>query len=189
MVLSWSRGIDALFTLDQTTEIFLRGHEQAFDFFRGVPRTILYDNLKSAVLERRGDAIRFHPRLLEFAGHYHYAPRPVSPARGNEKGRVERQIQFLRTSFFAARSFRDVDDLNAQFRRWRDEVAQTRQVPGGETEVTVAEAVEKERAFLLSLPEHRFETEHVRVVSSARRPTSALIAICTRFPTRWCANR
>ncbi len=170
MVLSWCRGIDALFTLDQTLETFLRGHRQAFEYFEGVPRAILYDNLKSVVLERRGDAIRFHPRLLEFAGHYHYAPRPVSPARGNEKGRVERQIQYLRTSFFAARTFRDVDDLNAQFRRWRDEVAHTRALPGDNTTLTVGEALEKERPRLLSLPEHGFETELVRVVTSGKTP-------------------
>jgi transposase len=117
MVLSWSRAIHAVFTLDQTLENFLRGHVEAFNYIRSIPRVILYDNLKSAVLERRGDAIHFHPRLLELCAHYHFAARPVSPARGNEKGRVERQIQYLRTSFFAARSFRDVDDLNAQFAR------------------------------------------------------------------------
>jgi hypothetical protein len=50
-----------------------------------VPRVILYDNLRSAVLERRGDAIRFNPTLLDFAGHYRYEPRPVAIARGNEK--------------------------------------------------------------------------------------------------------
>jgi transposase len=169
MVLSWCRGIDALFTLDQTIETFLRGHRQAFEYFAGVPRAILYDNLKSVVLERRGDAIRFHPRILEFAGHYHYAPRPVSPARGNEKGRVERQIQYLRTSFFAARTFRDVDDLNAQFRRWRDEVAHTRPLPD-DTTLTVGDALEKERPRLLPLPEHGFETEQVRVVTSGKTP-------------------
>ena len=48
--------------------------------------SILYDNLKSAVLERHGDAIRFHPALLDFAGHYRYDPRPVAIGRGNEKG-------------------------------------------------------------------------------------------------------
>jgi len=169
IVLSWSRAIHAVFTLDQTLESFVRGHVEAFEYFAGVPRVTLYDNLKSAVLERRGDAIHFHPRLLELCGHYHYAPRPVSPARGNEKGRVERQIQYLRTSFFAARKFRDVDDLNAQFRRWREEVAHTRPVPG-QTELTVGAALERERAFLLRLPEHRFETDHVRVVSSGKTP-------------------
>jgi transposase len=169
MVLSWSRAIHALFTLDQTLESFVRGHIEAFEALGGVPRVLLYDNLKSAVLERRGDAIRFNPRLLELAGHYHYAARPVTPARGNEKGRVERQIQYLRTSFFAARSFRDVDDLNQQFLLWRDEVAHTRRCPG-DAGITVAEALEKERPLLLRLPEHRFECDLLRVVSSGKTP-------------------
>ena len=122
MVLSYSRAISALFTLDQTLESFLRGPVDAFHgLFAGVARTLVYDNLRSAVLERQGSAIRFHPRLLELAGHYHFAPRPCAPGRANEKGKVERQIQYLRDAFFAARTFADVDDLNAQFRRWRDD--------------------------------------------------------------------
>lgn len=169
MVLSWSRAIHALFTLDQTMESFVRGHVEAFGYYGGVPRAVLYDNLKSAVLSRRGDAIQFHPRLLELCGHYHYAPRPCAPGRGNEKGRVERQIQYLRTSFFAARSFRDVDDLNAQFRTWREEVAHTRRCPGDETK-TVGEALAAERAYLLPLPEHPFEGDLVRVVRSGKTP-------------------
>jgi transposase len=169
MVLSWSRAVHALFTLDQTLESFVRGHVEAFEYFEGVPRNILYDNLKTAVLERRGDAIHFHPRLLELCGHYHYAPRPCAPCRGNEKGRVERQIQYLRTSFFAARPFRDVDDLNAQFRRWRDDIAHARRNPGDET-MSVAEALSCERALLLPLPEHRFESDLMRVVSSGKTP-------------------
>ncbi|MGH8628369.1 MAG: hypothetical protein ACREYC_24920 [Gammaproteobacteria bacterium] len=51
---------------------FLRGHVGAFTFFNAVPRVLLYDNLKSAVLERVGEAIRFHPTLLELAAHYHF---------------------------------------------------------------------------------------------------------------------
>lgn len=169
MVLSWSRALHALFTLDQTLESFVRGHIESFEYFAGVPRAVLYDNLKSAVLERRHDAIHFHPRLLELCGHYHYAPRPCAPARGNEKGRVERQIQYLRTSFFAARPFRDVDDLNAQFRAWREDVAHARRSPGDET-ITVAEALARERAYLLPLPAHPFESDLMRVVSSGKTP-------------------
>src|SRR5262249_20320468 len=70
MVLSYSRALFALFTLDQTLESFLRGHVEAFAALRGTARTLVYDNLRSAVLERQGTAIRFHPRLLELAGHY-----------------------------------------------------------------------------------------------------------------------
>jgi transposase len=169
MVLSWSRAIHAVFMLDQTLESFLRGHVEAFSFFQGVPRVLLYDNLRSAVLDRRGEAIHFQPRLLELAAHYHFAPRPVAIARGNEKGRVERQIQYLRTSFFAARSFRDVTDLNAQFVRWREEIAHQRKVPGDES-LTVGEALERERSSLIALPAHPFETDLVRSVRSGKTP-------------------
>lgn len=169
MVLSWSRAIHAVFTLDQSMESFLRGHVEAFEYFGGVPRAVLYDNLKSAVLERRGEAIRFHPRLLELCGHYHYAPRPVGVARGNEKGRVERQIQYLRTSFFAARHFRDVEDLNEQFRRWREQVAHERLQPQ-ERHQSVGAAFEHERSFLLPLPAHPFEAQSVKVARSGKTP-------------------
>ena len=169
MVLSWSRAIHAVFTLDQSMESFLRGHIEAFEFFGGVPRAVLYDNLKSAVLERRGQAIRFHPRLLELCGHYHFAPRPVAPARGNEKGRVERQIQYLRSSFFAARRFRDVEDLNAQFRQWRQEVAHRRPQPV-EGEGSVAEALEREHSFLLGLPANAFEAQTMLTLRSGKTP-------------------
>jgi transposase len=118
MVLSHSRQIFLRFCLDARMENFLRGHVAAFGAWGGVPRVLLYDNLKSAVLERRGEAIRFHPTLLEFAGHYRFEPRPVAVARGNEKGRVERAIRYVRDAFFAARSFTDLADLNAQAAAW-----------------------------------------------------------------------
>ena len=60
---------------------------------------MLYDNLESAVLARYGDVIRFHPRLLELRGHYHFAALPCQPGRGNEKGRVERTIRYVHESF------------------------------------------------------------------------------------------
>src|SRR6202171_3966136 len=104
MVLSYSRQIFLRFFLDARMESFLRGHVAAFTAWNGCARVLLYDNLKSAVLERQGDAIRFHPTLIAFAGHYHYDPRPVAVARGNEKGRVERAIRYVRDNFFAARS-------------------------------------------------------------------------------------
>jgi transposase len=69
MVLSYSRMLFVRFFLGQTQPLFLQGHQHAFDFFGGVPRVLLYDNLKSAVLERVGEAIRFHPVLWDFASH------------------------------------------------------------------------------------------------------------------------
>lgn len=170
MVLSWCRAIFARFVLDQTLESFLRCHVAAFEAFEGVPRGLLYDNLKTAVLERAGDVIRFHPRLLEMAGHYHFAPRPVAPARGNEKGRVERAIRYLRDSFFAARRFHSLDDLNAQLADWIERVAHARIVPGDTEKRTVAVALIDERARLLPLPAHRLDCDSVVAVRSGKTP-------------------
>ena len=129
----------------------------------------MYDNLRSAVLDRRGTAIQLHPRLLELAGHYHFAPRPCTPARGNEKGKVERQIQYLRHAFFAARPFRDLDDLNAQFRRWRDDIAHQRRHPE-QRDRTVGDVLAEEQPRLLPLPAHPFETDVLRAVRSGKTP-------------------
>lgn len=170
LVLSWSRAVHARFALDQTLESFLRGHVEAFHAFGGAPRAILYDNLKSVVLERIGDHIRFHPRILDLAGHYHFAPKPCAVYRGNEKGRVERTIQYLRHSFFAARSFSSVADLNAQLADWIERTAHDRTVPGDPSRRRVAEALEEERSLLLPLPEHDFESDLVRPVAAGKTP-------------------
>ena len=169
MVLSYSRALFALFTLDQTLESFLRGHVEAFAAFHGIARTLVYDNLRSAVLERAGTAIRFHPRLLELAGHYHFAPRPCTPYRANEKGKIERQIHYVRQAFFAARTFADVEDLNAQFRRWRDDIAHQRPHPE-QRDRRVADVFAEEQPRLLPLPAHPFETDIMRTVTSGKTP-------------------
>jgi len=168
-VLSWSRAMYARFTLDQTLESFLFGHVLAFEAL-GVPRAILYDNLKSVVLERQGDHIRFHPRILDFAGHYHFAPKPCAPYRGNEKGKVERQIQYLRHAFFEARRFSSVADLNEQLAAWIERVAHVRPVPADPDKRSVKDALAEERTRLLPLPAHRFETDVVRSVASGKQP-------------------
>ena len=106
---------------------------------------------KSVVLERVGDAIRFNPEFLAFAKHYRFEPRPVAVARGNEKGRVERQIDFVRKSFFAAREFTDVADLNAQARQWCEGRAFDRPWPEDDA-LTVRQAFALEQPRLLGLP-------------------------------------
>jgi transposase len=170
LVLSWSRAIYARFALDQTLESFMRGHVLAFETLGGVPREILYDNLKSVVLERAGDHIHFHPRILDLAGYYHFAPKPCAPYRGNEKGKVERQIQYLRHSFFAARRYSCVEDLNAQLARWVTDIAHVRRAPGHADGRTVGELLVDERARLLPLPEHPMQCGRIVGVTSGKTP-------------------
>ncbi len=126
MVLPWSRQIFLRFYPGAGMGYFLQGHVDAFGFFEGCARELLYDNLKSAVLERRGDAIHFNPTLLQLAGHYRFAAKPVNVARGNEKGRCERAIRFIRDSFFEGREWTDLADLNKQAEEWCKTIAAER---------------------------------------------------------------
>lgn len=163
MVLSWSRMIYVHFFLGAHMENFLRGHVGAFNAWGGVPRVALYDNLKSAVLERQGQAIRFNPTLLDFSGFHRYEPRPVAVARGNEKGRVERAIRYIRDSFFAGRTFTSLEDLNAQATAWMTGAAADRRCQE-DTTLTVREAFAQEQKSLLALPDNPYPTdEHVAV--------------------------
>lgn len=169
MVLSWSRRIFLRFFLDARMENFLRGHVGAFDAWGGLPKVLLYDNLKSAVLERQGDAIRFNPTLLEFAGHYRFEPRPVAVARGNEKGRVERAIRYIRENFFAARTFVDPADLNRQADAWCLGQADDRLCPQDKKQ-SVREAFTLEKPRLLALPSNPYPLDERKVVTVSKTP-------------------
>ncbi|WP_439672780.1 IS21 family transposase (plasmid) [Cupriavidus necator] len=169
MVLSWSRQIYLRFFLDARMDSFLAGHAGAFEAWSGLPKVLLYDNLKSAVLERQGDAIRFHPTLLAFAAHHRYEPRPVAIARGNEKGRVERAIRYVRDNFFAARTVTDLDELNAQAAHWCAGLAADRPCREEPT-ISVREAFAREQPSLLALPENPYPCELHLAVKVGKTP-------------------
>jgi transposase len=165
--LSWSRALYLEFFFDQTMENFLRGHINALQFFTGGPRLILYDNLRSAVLERHGPEIHFNPRLLELAGHYHFVPRPCQVRAGHQKGRVERAIRYVRDSFWAGRTFTTLEDCNRQAWRWRDDVAHQRPWPTDHTR-SVAQSFAEEQPRLLPLPLHPFRADRIETVRSGK---------------------
>jgi hypothetical protein len=148
-------------------ENFLRGHVHAFQAWAGSPRVILHDNLRSAVLERRGNQIHFHPRLLELCAHYHCIARPCQVRAGNQKGRVERAIRYVRESFWAGRDFTTLEQCNRQALLWRDQVAHQRPWPGDDTR-TVAQAFAEEQPRLLPLPLHPFDTDLMVPIRSAK---------------------
>jgi transposase len=169
MVMSFSRQVFLRFFLGASMPYFVRGHVEALDFFGGVPRVLLYDNLKSAVLERRGSTIRFNPKLLELAAYYRFEARPVAVARGNEKGRVERAIRYIRDAFFAARSYSDVADLNRQAHDWM--IKQSADRPWVEDRSrTVRDAFAGERDKLLPLPDEPFPVHERLDVEIGKTP-------------------
>jgi transposase len=159
MVLSWSRALFIDFTLDQRMDTFLRCHERAFRYFGGMPRRVLYDNLKSVVLHHIGATVQFNPRFLQYAGHQLFEPRAAPVRYPEAKGRVENAIKYIRQSFFYGRSFSSLADLRAQAARWCDEVANLRL--HATTRQRPAERLLQERTRLLPLPEHPFDTDLV----------------------------
>jgi len=169
MVMSWSRALFVRFFLGLGMSQFLRGHQEAFAFFGGVARHNLYDNLKSVVLERKGDAIRFNQTFLAFASHYRFEPRPVAVGRGNEKGRVERAIRYVRSSFFMARAWSDLDDLNAQALAWCRQQAGERRCPE-DGSLSVSEALAEEQPRLLPLPDDAFPSSEITSVRAGKTP-------------------
>lgn len=127
MVLAYSRALYLEFTTSTDQGTFLRCHINAFRFFGGVTKEILYDNLKSVVKER-DDAGRpvFNSRFEDFAAFYGFRPRACLPYHAWTKGKVERPVRYIRQNFWQGISFASLEDLNSQAATWRDTVANVR---------------------------------------------------------------
>ena len=159
--LGWSRATYVEFVTDERVETLIEAHENAFLVFGGTPREVLYDNMRTVVLERHGygrGRHRFHPGFLDFARHCGFRPRLCAPYRAQTKGKVERFIRYLRQSFYvplASRLAQEgliVDRLTANLavKRWLREVANAR-VHGTTGEVP-AERLAIERTQLQPIP-------------------------------------
>ena len=126
LVESHSRKMYLEFTHSQSFETFVRCHIHAFEEFGGCARELWFDNLATAVAEHEGNLVRFNPRFLAFAREYNFIPRACHVRAAWEKGKVERAIGYVRQNFWPLRSFTDLNDVNAQSRRWVQEVANQR---------------------------------------------------------------
>ena len=164
VTLSYSRQVHLSLFYNARMSSFLQGHVEAFRAFNGVPRTLLYDNLKSAVITRRGKAITFNEKVLCLAAHYAFEPHAAWPRSPQEKARVERRVGFARTSFFAGRDISvPLDELNAAAVAWCQGVAARRPWPDDDTRL-VADAFAREQEMLVPLPDAPFPADEVRMV-------------------------
>jgi transposase len=151
MVLGFSRYLFAHFVPGQGLEEVVRGHLAAFAAFGGVPREILYDRMKTAVIgDDQDGAVIFNKMLVDLACHHDFTPRACRPYRAKTKGKVERPYRYIRQDFFEGRRFRNLDDLNHQLADWLAGVANVR--VHGTTRRVVAEAFVEDQAALLPLP-------------------------------------
>ena len=122
-----SRLLTLEFTHSQRQETLHRALMGAFQFFGGCPKELVHDNMLTAVIERDGPLVRFNEAFLDFLRPFHVMPIPCNVGQPHEKGKIEKgAIHYIRHNFWPLRSFRDLDDVHAQAREWRDEVANLR---------------------------------------------------------------
>jgi transposase len=152
MVLSWSRAMWAEFVFDTTVHSLLRSLVRAAAYFQGATRQWLFDNPKIVVLERHGDAVRFHPLLLDLAGRFHVQLRLCTVRAANEKGRVERTVRFLRDRFLAGRSITGIEQGNRELATFLAEIGNARAHPIFR-ERGIVDCLAEERGRLLALPD------------------------------------
>lgn len=150
MTLSYSRAIFVHFFMSLRMGAFCAGHQLAFEWFCGVPKECLYDNLKSVVISRHGKIINFNEEFLSFAQRYRFGLKVAAVARGNEKGRTERAIRYIRDNFFAGRKFKDIHDINTQVKEWMNTTSLDRRWQQ-DMRKTVREAFKEEQEVLLPL--------------------------------------
>jgi Mu transposase-like protein len=153
--LPYSGAQSAHFSFDLTLESFLEGHVRAFEFFGGVARECVYDNLRSVVARREREQVVWNQRFLHLRGHYAFHSSACTPATPREKGSVEAAVRHLKSGFWPARRFRGLRELNDQYVDWRDGVCNARVHASGR--FPVAERLAEERAALRPLPPARFD--------------------------------
>jgi transposase len=160
--LPYSGAQTAHFSFDLTLESFLEGHVRAFEFFGGVPRECVYDNLRAVVARREREQVVWNQRFLHLRGHYAFHSSACTPETPREKGSVEAAVRYLKSGFWPARRFRDLRELNDQYVDWRDGVCNTRIHASGR--FPVAERLAEERSALRPLPPARFDWSGHRFV-------------------------
>ncbi len=168
MVLCYSRMMYVEFTVSQTMEHFLGCHQNAFDRFGGVPGKIMVDNLKSAVLNRIvGKDPIFNPKYLDFANHYGFTIVPCAVGKGNEKGRVESGVGYVKKNFLAGLDITDFYVLKPAIIHWLNTVANVR--VHGETGKRPVDRFQRERQSMTQLPLHSYDIATISQVRASRQ--------------------
>ena len=188
MVLCYSRLMYVEFTVSQTMEHFLACHQNAFGFFGCVPKKIMVDNLKSAVLRRIvGQAPVFNPKYFDFANHYGFSIAACNVGAGNEKGRVENGVGYVKKNFLAGLDIPDFAAIHPAARHWLATVANVR--IHGKTRQKPIERFEKERSFLNPLPANAFDIATVSQVRASSQFRVTLDANRYSVPAEYAAAR
>lgn len=150
MVMGFSRAKYLEYTLDTSTPTFVRCHLNAFAYFGGFTKEILYDNTKNVVLTRalKSSDSTWNPLFEDFFHHHGFIPRLCRPYRAQTKGKIENVHKFAKGNFLKGRQFTSLQDLNSRARAW---VRRVDARPHGTTGVPPLARLEEERSELLSI--------------------------------------
>lgn len=188
MVLCYSRRLYLEFTVSQTSEFFLSCHENAFVAFGGVPQKIMVDNLKSAVLQRLiGTAPVFNPKYLDFSRHWGFEIKPCNVRSGNEKGRVENGVGYVKKNFLAGLELPDFGALQPAATLWMDTVANVRMHES--THQRPIDRFEEERAHLRALNPAGFDLARLTTVRATKQFRVPLDTNHYSVPARYAGQR
>lgn len=167
MVLCYSRMMYLEFTLSEAMDQFLTCHRHALEYLGGCPQKIMIDNLRVGVLRHpTGQPAQFHPRYLDFAAHYGFEPVACARGKGNEKGRVERGVGYVKVNFLKGLDIPSFEALHPAGRQWLDQTANLR--IHGETQRKPLDLFQEEKPFLRPLPLRPYDCAVIRPVSSNR---------------------
>ena len=188
MVLCYSRLMYLEFTVSQQMEFFLACHENAFASFGGVPGRLMIDNLKSAVLQRLvGAAPVFNPKYLDFSKHWGFEISPCNVRAGQEKGRVENAVGFVKKNLLAGLELPDFAAMQPAALVWVDTVANVR--IHRQTQQRPIERFEDERAHLLPLNPAGFDLARVCLVRATKQFRVPLDSNHYTVPSRYAGLR
>lgn len=188
MVLCYSRLMYLEFTVSQTMEFFLGCHEHAFAAFGGCPSRVMVDNLRSAVLQRLcGVAPVFNAKYVDFARHWGFDISACNVGRGNEKGRVENGVGYVKKNFLAGLELPEFAALGPAAKLWVDTIANVR--VHSATHQRPIDRFEEERAQLRPLASVGFDLGRVLPVRSSRQFRVAFDANHYSVPARYAGER
>jgi transposase len=165
MVLCHSRLMYVEFTLSEGMEQFLSCHRHAFEFFNGVTQKVVIDNLKVGVLRHpSGQKALFHPRYLDLAAHYGFQPLACNVRKGNEKGRVENGVGYVKKNFLNGLDIPSFAAVNPAAIQWRDTIANVRL--HGETHRKPTDLFAQEKLRLKPLPIMPYDCAVIRPIGA-----------------------
>ena len=165
MILGYSRMRYVEFTTDISTENVIKMHLNAFSFYGGFTDTILYDNMKQIVIDRKIKASEstFNTKFMDFAEYYGIVIRLCYPYRPETKGKIENTIKYLRYNFFNGRTFSHLNDTNIQCTAWLKKV--NSQIHGTTHEIPVERLKKESLNQVSAVPAYMTRKEEIRKIS------------------------